>query len=145
MAFLTSDDYTVQLRTEISRIIDPTAEKTKLKKAEDMAISQIKNYLSNRFDLDLIFVNAPGESETDTRDAFIVMLTIDMALYHLWSKEGGNSIPKTRQDRYDDCLDWLKAVQKGAACNLPLLKDENEELISNVRISSRRELEDNQY
>lgn len=145
MAFLKETDYEVQIRSEIASLIDTSTEKTKLRTAVDMAISQIKNYLAGRYDLDKIFVNAPADGEPDTRDIFIVMITIDMALYHLWSKEGGNRIPQTRTDRYADALDWLRAVQKGAATNLPVITDANEQPVYDVRISSKHTPENNRY
>lgn len=145
MAFLKDTDYDVQIRAEIARIIDTTQEKSKLKRAVDMAIAQIKNYLAGQYDVDQIFVDAPDGEEEDTRDEFIVMCTIDMALYHLWSKEGGNQIPQTRSDRYADCLEWLKAVQKGAPCNLPLITDDEGNTVTDIRIWSKHEPEDNRY
>jgi len=145
MAFLKETDYEVQLRSEIASLIDTTSEKTKLKTAEDMAISQIKNYLGGRYDLSKIFVDAPADGETDTRDAWIITITIDMALYHIWSKEGGNRIPQTRSDRYADALDWLRAVQKGAATNLPVITDDNEQPVYDVRIKSKHQPENNRY
>ncbi len=139
MAFLTDDDYDVQLRSEIGRIIDTTDDKVKLRKAEDMAIAQIKNYIGGRYDLDKIF-NCPK----DERNDFIVMITIDIALYHLWSKEGANKIPQTRTDRYADALEWLKAVQKGADTQLPLLET-NSDQSGNLRIWSKHKASNNRF
>lgn len=146
MPFITDNDYDVQVRNEIAKIIDPTTEKLKLKKAIDMAVAQIKNYLGGQYDMDKVFIDAPdtGDDE-DNRDPYIIMITIDMALYHLWSKEGGNNIPQTRSERYADCLEWLKAVQKGAPCNLPLLTDEEGNTLTDIRIWSKHEPEDNRF
>jgi phage gp36-like protein len=145
MAFIVDSDYSVQLRTEIGKVIDPTTQQTKLKRAVDMAISQVKNYLSGRYDLAKIFVDAPSEGETDERDSFVVMIVIDMALYHLWSKEGANNIPTTRADRYNDALEWLKAVQKGADTNLPLITDDNGGELVDMRIWSKHSPENNRF
>ena len=145
MAFLKESDYDVQLRNEIARIIDETTQRTKLKTAEDMAVSQIKSYLGGRYDLEKIFIDAPADGDEDTRNKFIVMITIDIALYHLWSKEGGNNIPQIRTDRYADALEWLKAVQKGAATDLPPLTDEDDTPVYDVRIWSKYKPESNKY
>lgn len=145
MAFITDSDYNVQIRSEISNAIDPTQEKSKLKKAEDMAVAQMKNYLGGRYDIEQIFIDAPADGAEDHRDSFVVMCAIDMALYHLWSKEGGNNIPKTRSERYADCLEWLKAVQKGAACNLPVIKDAEGNDVPTVRIWSKQQPENNRF
>jgi phage gp36-like protein len=145
MAFLKSTDYDVQIRSEISTIIDNSVGKTKLKLAEDFAVAQMKNYLGGRYNLDLIFIEAPADGDIETRDPFMIMTAIDLALYHLWSKEGGNNIPQTRTDRYADALEWLKAVQKGAATNLPVITDDDDEPVYDVRIKSRFEPENNRY
>ncbi len=139
MSFLLEEDYSVQLRSEIAKIIDDTNDKTKLRKAEDFAISQIKNYIGGRYDVDKIF-NCP----TDDRDDFIIMITIDMALYHLWSKEGANKIPQTRNDRYTDALEWLKAVQKGADTELPVIKTDSKQS-GKLRIWSKHKPSNNRY
>lgn len=143
MGFLSQTDYNVQVRSEIARVIDTTEQRTKIKLAEDMAISQMKNYLSSRYDLNAIFIEA--DQVPDTRDMFLVMTAIDLTLYHLWSKEGGNNIPQTRIDRYGDAIEWLKAVQKGAETNLPLLTNDNGEIQTDIRIWSKHQPEDNRY
>lgn len=144
MRFLTDADYDVQVRSEIAKLLDPTTQKSKLVKAEAMAIAQIRAHLSGRYDCDKIF--APiTEGEEDTRDQYIVMLVVDLALYHLWSKEGGNNIPKTRELRYTDALEWLKAVQKGEAADLPALTNNSGDAVSDVRIWSLRAQGNNQF
>jgi len=81
MRFLNDTDYDVLIRDEIMQLItelDGTpANNTKILQAEDMAIAQIKNYLSGRYDIDKIFSPTPA----DERNQHIIMITIDMALY----------------------------------------------------------------
>jgi phage gp36-like protein len=145
MAFLKESDYNVQLRTEIGRIIDPTAERVKILGAEKMAIAQIRNHLAGRYDVAKIFIDAPEDGAIDLRDQYIVMIAIDMALYHLWSKEGSNNIPKNRELRYNDALKWLQDVQGGKAADLPPITDEGGTVSGDVRIYSQRTQGDNQY
>jgi phage gp36-like protein len=146
MAFLKEEDYPSQLRAEIADILENTGARSDFKLSEDKAIAQMKNYLGGRYDLDLIFVDAPGTGEDETRDMHIVMLAIDITLYHLWSKEGGNNIPQTRIDRYADSLEWLKAIQGGAYSNLPPITDpESGEEKPDIRIWSKHEPESNRY
>jgi phage gp36-like protein len=145
MAFLKESDYDVQIRSEISKIIDASVERSKIKKAEDMAIAQMRNHLAGRFDIDAIFIDAPADGDPDTRDQYIVMLAIDIALYHLWTKEGPNNIPKTRELRYNDALKWLQDVQGGAAADLPIKTDDDGTEIGLVKIWSQREPEDQTY
>lgn len=127
--FLTDEDY-FQIKAEILKLLNgstPTlANNYKLLKAENAAIKQIKNRLSSRFDVDLIFT--PMEGESDGRDAFMVMLAVDMTLYHLYSQTGSKDIPEHRKERYQDALDFLKDASLGAIpTDLPTsLTDTNE-------------------
>jgi len=145
MAFLQQSDYDVQIRTEIAKIIDVSVERTKILKAENMAIAQMRNHLAGRFDVNAIFINAPAVGDEDLRDQYIVMLAIDIALYHLWTKEGPNNIPKTRELRYNDALKWLQDVQGGAQADLPLLTDDEGNVQGLVKIWSQRVIEDQTY
>ena len=104
--FLKDSDYDVQIRTEIAKIIDSATNTPKFITAEGMAIAQIRNHIAGRYDCNKIFTPAV-DGETDIRDQYIVMLVIDIALYHLWSKEAPNNIPKHRELRYNDALEWL--------------------------------------
>ena len=144
MAFLKESDYDVQVRSEISKIIDSTEHKTKLLQAENMAIAQVRNHLSGRYNCDSIFISAPSTG-VDNRNQYIVMLVIDMALYHLWSKEAANNIPKHRELRYNDALDWLKAIQNGKNADLPELMDEDGNEVADIRIWSKNTPEENRY
>lgn len=144
MRFLKESDYAVQLRNEIAQIIDPTTERSKIMRAEDMAIAQVKNFIGGRYDTAKVFTPVADGAE-DTRDAYVVMITIDLALYHLWCKEGGNNIPKTRELRYSDALEWLKGVQYDHSSNLPLITNDSGETANDVRIWSRRPVADNRF
>jgi len=74
----------------------------------------------------------------DTRDEWIVTITIDIGLYHLYSQTGMKDIPQHRQDRYQDALDWLKDVGNGDTIpELPALVDEDGNEYSEVIINSR--------
>jgi phage gp36-like protein len=145
MSFITPQDYSVLIRNEIANELDLTTEQSAFKTAEGMAVSQMKNHLSGRYDIAAIFADAPAAGEPDTRDPYIVMLCIDITLYHIWAKEGGNRIPKTREARYEDAVKWLTAVQKGAPANLPPLKDEAGKPYGDIRIRSKHIPESNRY
>lgn len=140
MRFLTDNDFNVLIRNEITKIISETTDSPKMLLAEKMAIAQIRNHLAGRYDCDAIFT-----ATADDRDAFIVMITIDIALYHLWSKEGGNNIPKLRELRYNDALKWLQDVQNGLNADLPELLNTEGDVISDVRIYSIHEPENYRY
>ncbi len=122
----------MQIKPEIQKLLVDNP--YQLQRAEDTAISQIKNWLSARYDCNAIF-QAPGE-DTDTRDPFIVTITIDIALYHLYAQTGNRDIPEHRANRYQDALDWLREAGRGEiTANLPLLPDEGNS--GDIIISSR--------
>lgn len=133
MSFITDDDYSVLIRREIKTVLVENYSDTKLKGAEDMAISQIKNYISGFYDIDKIF-----SAEGSDRNAFVVMITIDCALYHLYTSLAPNHIPKHRTERYSDALEWLKGIAGGKKADLPPIIDkETGKVKTTIRITSK--------
>ena len=137
--FISESDYDVQARQEILSLLDTSDGNANLGVAERMAVDQIKQYIGGRYDCEAIF-SATG----DNRDMFIVMITIDIALYHLWSKRAPRKIPELRAQRYQDALDWLKCVGDGTMkSNLPQLDVDN--FKSDISIVSRYQQNFNKY
>lgn len=133
MAFITEDDYTVLIRDEIKNILLENYSVTKLKTAENMGISQVRKRLAGRYDVDKIFSEVG-----DDRDSYIVMITLDCALYHLYTATVPNKIPTIRAERYQDAIDWLKSVAKGEEdTDLPKIKDETGNDLNGIRITSK--------
>lgn len=152
--FIKDTDYDVLIRNEIKNILLENYSETKLLSAEEMAIAQIKNYLAGRYDVGLIFTPllAPAEGDNqgeqiDTRNAFIVMLVIDCALYHLYCSIAPNKIPEHRSNRYQDALDWLKSMlDSKSKADLPLIKDESTgEIKDSFRLSSNNKFTNNKW
>lgn len=150
--FLKDTDYAVLIRNEIKNILLENYTETKLQSAEQMAIAQIKNYLAGRYDVEFIFtpllppVEGEGE-QLDIRNAFIVMITIDCALYHLYCSLAPNKIPEHRSNRYQDALEWLKMMAEGKGnADLPLIKDESTgEVKDTFRLSSNNKFTNNKW
>ncbi|MDR2806250.1 MAG: DUF1320 domain-containing protein [Dysgonamonadaceae bacterium] len=126
--FIQEADYGMQIKQEIIRLLTADAESwydsPKLLRAEQTAIRQIKHWLAPRstrlknYDLDALF----NTDNPDEHDQYIVTVTIDLALYHLYSQTGMKDIPEHRQQRYQDVLDWLKEVGFGnISADLPLI------------------------
>ncbi|MDR2385705.1 MAG: DUF1320 domain-containing protein [Tannerella sp.] len=126
--FIQETDYGMQIKQEVIKLLTAGAENwydsPKLVRAEQTAVRQIKHWLGPRpvrlqnYDLDAIF-NASAPEE---RDEYIVTITIDVALYHLYSQTGMKDIPAHRQQRYQDVLDWLKEAGSGnISANLPVV------------------------
>lgn len=144
--FIKDTDYDVLIRTEIKNILLENYSATKLLSAEQMAIAQIKNYLAGRYDVGMIFT-AAIDDEDDTRNAFVVMIVIDCALYHLYCSIAPNKIPEHRSNRYQDALEWLKLMVEGKGnADLPMIKDESTgEVKDSFRLSSRNTFTNNKW
>jgi len=146
--FITEPDYAMQIKLEIIKLLTSPTDwysTAKLVRAEQTAISQIKNRIGKRYDCALIFApllplavgDNPGE-QIDTRDAWIVTITIDIALYHLYSQTGAKDIPQHRADRYQDAVDWLRDVGNGTTpADLPAVLDDNGVEYTECRIWGR--------
>ena len=137
--FLTENDFEVQVRNEILTLLDGSDEKTAVELATRMATDQIHQYIGGKYDCDTIFA-ATG----DDRDHFIVMITIDILLYHLWAKRAPRKIPEYRVTRYQDALDWLKSVGSGELQSaLPQLPDDEYE--GRIAIKSKYKPQNHKY
>jgi phage gp36-like protein len=140
MRFLLETDYAMQIKNEIIRLLTAPTDwyiSAKLVRAEQTAIAQIRNRIGKRYDCSLIF-SPPVEGQGEARDQWVVTVTIDIALYHLYSQTGMKDIPEHRQQRYQDALDWLKDVGNGnTPADLPEIIEENGETYSEFRLNSR--------
>lgn len=106
MPFLTEEDYTVQIRTEIlDRVKNNDGS---LLKAEDAAQEEMESYLRDRYDVANIF-NKQGQQ----RSSLIILYMIDITLYHLHSNISPRNIPELRGIRYEAAINWLNRVALG--------------------------------
>lgn len=105
MPFITEQDYTVQIKTDVLTSVKNT---DALPKAELMAQAEIESYLNARYDVVNIF-NKVGID----RNPIILMYLIDIALYHLHSNISPRNIPELRGIRYEAAINWLKMVASG--------------------------------
>jgi phage gp36-like protein len=125
--FIQESDYAMQIRQEIIRLLTSPTEwftSIKLIRAEQTAVKQIRHRIGRRYNCGLVFAPASEIAGYDTRDEFIVTITIDIALYHLYSQTGMKDIPEHRQQRYQDALDWLRDVGNGdTLAELPEMTD----------------------
>jgi len=133
--FLTQSDYLQQIQPEIKQAI--ASDLTIWSSAELQAEEEITGYLRNRFDVPEIF-NKVG---TD-RNPRLVMLMVDVSLYHVHSRIAPRNIPEIREVRYEQAIDWLKAVNKGTVVpDLPTRPDTiNGGALSDLRLGSNPKL-----
>jgi phage gp36-like protein len=137
--FIQDEDYDITAREEIVDLLDGSEDSSKLKRAERTAISQIKKWLSKRYDMNVMFAPAPDGStvDTDPRDYFIVMTVIDIALYHLWTGVAAGRMPEERKARYNDALVWLHAEGKGESGAGDMPEKTEDDYPEDYRIVSR--------
>ena len=142
--FIQEADYGMQIKQEIIRLLTDSDfyNCAKLVRAEQTAIAQIRNRIGKRYDCNIIFQPllppAEGGEQLDSRDQWIVTITIDIALYHLYSQTGMKDIPEHRQQRYQDAIDWLKDVGNGTTtAELPPYIEESGEEYSEFKLNSR--------
>ena len=77
---------------------------------EDRAIAEMRCYLSKRYDCDAIF-SASGED----RNQLILMMVIDIAVYHIFCIHNPQKLSQIRKDRYERAVEWMRAVADGQA------------------------------
>jgi len=140
--FITEADYAMQIKQEIIKLLTSPTDwyiSAKLVRAEQTAIAQIKNRIGKRYDCATIFAPSTDPVEGgDSRDQWIVTITIDIALYHLYSQTGMKDLPEHRAARYQDAIDWLKDVGNGTTtADLPVIIDAAGDEYSEVRIWGR--------
>lgn len=90
-----------------------------LAEAEAIAVEEMSNYLSVRYDIDQIFVVGTKPQ------SLIALYLIDIMLYHLYSRITPQNVPEVRKERYQHAKDWLEKVADGFINpNLPAKTDQ---------------------
>lgn len=106
-----------------------------IKICEDRAIAEMRCYLSKRYDCDRIF-STTGEE----RNQLVLMMVIDIAVYHIFCIHNPQKLSPMRKDRYERAVEWMKAVaaEEISIEGAPLLPAEERAGNSNFRIESNR-------
>lgn len=107
---------------------------------EERAIAEMRSYLSRRYDCDKIF-SATG----DSRNQLILMMAIDIAVYHIFCIHNPMKLSQIRKDRYDRAMEWLKQVASGEVSvdGAPALSSEDAQahsqfiMLSNTKRNNR--------
>lgn len=118
MAFLIDADYRTRIKDNV--LADIINDDTSIRvNAELTAQAEMESYLNMRFDVAAIF----SQTGTD-RDHNIVMIMVDIVLYHIYSRLASVQVPENRMDRYNDAKRWLEWVSQGKLSpNLPKVLD----------------------
>lgn len=102
--FVQLSDYDATIHREILDALTRTDESI-VEICEDRAIAEMRCYLSRRYDCDSIFA-ATG----DERLQLVLMMVIDIAVYHIFCIHNPQKLSQLRKERYDRAVDWMKAV-----------------------------------
>lgn len=119
--FVDIKDYDASVHREILDALVRDDE-TLVEICEDRAIAEMRGYLSKRYDCNAIF-SASGEE----RNQLILMMVIDIAVYHIFCIHNPQKLSQVRKDRYERAVEWMKAVanEEVAIDGAPLLPEED--------------------
>ena len=123
--FIQESDYDATIHREILDALlrhdSPESDAAIVEICEDRAIEEMRGYLDKFYDTDAIF-NATG----DERNQLVLMMAVDIAVYHIFCQHNPYKISEIRKERYNRAIDWLKAVAAGkiTIANAPRLPEE---------------------
>lgn len=119
--FIQEFDYNASIHREILEAVTRDDDAV-VEICEDRAIDEMRSYLSARYDCNAIF-SAEGEA----RNNLILMMAIDIAVYHIFSIHNPQKMSQLRVDRYERAVEWLKAVSAGKISipDAPLLPEDD--------------------
>lgn len=130
--FINIEDYDASIHRDILDAL--TREDASLVEiCEDRAIAEMRCYLSGRYDCDAIF-SASGEK----RHQLVLMMALDIAIYHIFSIHNPMKLSQLRKDRYERAVEWMKAVAAGTISidGAPLATEERQIAAQPFRIVS---------
>ncbi|KAA6313450.1 hypothetical protein EZS27_035780 [termite gut metagenome] len=132
--FIEQADYDASVHREILDALTREDE-TIVEICEDRAIAEMRGYLSRRYDCNRIF-SATG---TD-RNQLILMMAIDIAVYHIFCIHNPQKFSQMRKDRYDRAKEWLQQVadEDISIEGAPLLPAEERQAKATFLIKSNR-------
>lgn len=132
--FIELQDYDASIHREILDALT-REDDTLVEICEDRAIAEARGYLSRRYDCDKIF------SETGNgRNQLVLMMLIDIAVYHIFCIHNPRNVSEIRKDRYNRAKEWLEAVanEEISIDGVPLLPESERAGKSNFLVKSNR-------
>ena len=102
---------------------------------EDRAIAEMRCYLSKRYDCDAIF-SASGNG----RNQLVLMMVIDIAVYHIFCIHNPQKLSQIRKDRYERAVEWMRAVadEEISIDGVPLLPEDERAAKASLMFKSNR-------
>lgn len=102
--FILPEDYDASIHAEILDRIT-RSDTSVVKICEQRAIAEMRGYLGGRYDCDAIF-SARG----DDRLQLVVMMAVDITVYHLFCIHNPKAMSDIRRQRYERAVEWLEGV-----------------------------------
>ena len=107
-SFIDTEDYDASIHAEILDSL-LRSDMSLIEICEDRAVAEMRGYMRTRYDVDAIFGARGAE-----RNALVLMMAIDISIYHAFSIHNPQKMSPLRQRRYERAIEWLKGVQTGA-------------------------------
>ena len=128
MAYIVKNDFISVVKLDV---VDAISDSTQLTKAISQAETDVFSYIRPLYDV------AEVKKQTGTnRNEMIIMVMVDIALYHLHARISPSEIPTIRQTRYDDAKKWLEDIADGKIdADLPAIAEDKS---SSVRYGSNK-------
>lgn len=136
--FINIEDYDASIHRDILDAL--TREDASLVEiCEDRAIAEMRGYLSGRYDCDRLFSAGDGSADAlASRNQLVLMMALDIAIYHIFSIHNPVKLSQLRKDRYERAIEWLKAVAAGTVSidGAPLAPEDRQIAAQSFRIVS---------
>ena len=135
--FITLEYYDASIHREILDALlrhdSETSDEAIIEICEDRAIEEMRSYLDKFYDCNAIF----GATGSD-RNQLVLMMALDIAIYHIFCQHNPYKISDVRKNRYERAVEWLKAVAAGkiTIADAPRLPEEQQAANSPWQISS---------
>lgn len=130
--FINPEDYDASIHQEILDALI-RSDKQIIEICEDRAIAEMRGYLSTRYDCDRVF-----SEEGTNRNQLVLMMALDIAIYHIFSIHNPRNMSQIRADRYERAVEWLKGVRKGdiSVDGLPEVEPEAKDAVAQFQMRS---------
>lgn len=137
--FITTEDYNASIHQEILDAVI-RSDATIVEIVEDRAIAEMRGYMSRRYDCDKIF-SAEGEQ----RHQLVLMMAIDITIYHLFCIHNPRMMSEIRVERYERAIKWLEGVRDGniTVDGLPEVASEVKDYSSQFQVRSNKKRNNN--
>ncbi len=135
--FVNIEDYDASVHREILDAL-VRDDQSLVEICEDRAIAEMRCYLSKRYDCDAIF----SAAEED-RNQLILMMVIDIAVYHIFCIHNPQKLSQIRKDRYERAVEWMRAVadEEISIEGVPLLPEDERAAKASLMFKSNRKRE----